>query len=133
MKLKHFNLQVGCQIFKAFSDDNRVRIIHLLHKVDEMCISDLEQVLDFTQTKTSRHLSYLKNSGLVSYKKVDQWVYYYLKEEVKGIVEQIFSFLEKDVVLESDVKNYQTLYANNYLAIRKLHARQNKYQLPELG
>lgn len=132
MKIKHFNLQVGCQIFKAFSDDNRVRILYLLNKTGEMCISDLEQVLDFTQTKTSRHLGYLKNSGLVSYRKVDQWVYYYIKEEVKGIVEQVFSFLERDTVLENDIKSYQTLYANNYLAVRKLHARQNTYELPEL-
>src|SRR3712207_9002657 len=35
-------------------------------KNSEMCISDIEQVLDFTQTKTSRHLSYLKLSGLRS-------------------------------------------------------------------
>ena len=39
------------------------------------------QVLDFTQTKTSRQLSYLKNAGLVNVRRLDNWMYYFLKEE----------------------------------------------------
>ncbi|MDX1904672.1 MAG: metalloregulator ArsR/SmtB family transcription factor, partial [Thermonemataceae bacterium] len=64
MRVKHFNLTVGSQIFKAFSDESRIRIMYLLFKNKEMCISDLELILDFTQTKISRHLIYLKNAGL---------------------------------------------------------------------
>jgi DNA-binding transcriptional ArsR family regulator len=49
-----------------------------------MVVADLEQVLDFTQTKTSRQLAYLKNAGLVSVRRLDNWMYYFIKEEMSG-------------------------------------------------
>ncbi len=128
MKLKHFNLQLGTQFLKAFSDESRIRIVHLLFKNKEMCISDIEMVLDFTQTKTSRHLIYLKNAGLVDAKKVDQWTYYSIKEEVSEFVEMIYKYLGKDPNLLTDLKNYNTLYNNRELAICKLHSRKWMHQ-----
>lgn len=125
MRLKHFNITFGSHIFKAFSEESRIRIIHLLYNNEEMCISDIEHILDFTQAKTSRHLIYLKNAGLLGFKKVDQWAYYYLKEEVKDIVQQIFQYLGKDPVLLNDQETYRILYSNRELAICKRH--QNKW------
>jgi DNA-binding transcriptional ArsR family regulator len=127
MRLKHFNITFGSQIFKAFSEEARIRIIYLLYNNEEMCISDIEHILDFTQAKTSRHLIYLKNAGLVGFKKVDQWAYYYLKEEVKDIVQQIFQYLGKDTVLLNDQETYRILYSNRELAICKRH--QNKWSV----
>jgi ArsR family transcriptional regulator, arsenate/arsenite/antimonite-responsive transcriptional repressor len=126
MRLKHFNLAFGSQIFKAFSDESRVRILHLLFQNKEMCISDMEMVLEFTQTKTSRHLIYLKNAGLTNARKVDQWVFYYLKDEVSDIINQLFKYMEKDSTLLKDQDIYLTLYSNRELAINKLQNR--KYQ-----
>jgi len=94
-----------------------------------MCISDLEQVLDFTQAKTSRHVIYLKNSGLLSFKKMDQWVYYYLKDEFTEIVGQLFGYMSKDQVLQNDYETYQVLYSNRELAINKLH--QDRHRMKE--
>ena len=88
-----------------------------------MCISDLEQVLGFTQTKTSRHLIYLKNSGILSTRKQDQWVFYYLKEEVFDIISQIYRFLEKDQTLRKDFEVYKTMYSNRELAVNKLESK----------
>lgn len=121
MKLKNFNLSFGSQLFKTFSDESRVRILFLLYKNKEMCISDLEQILDFTQAKTSRHVLYLKNSGLLSFKKMDQWVYYYLKDEFTEIVGQLFQYMSKDTTLLNDYETFQVLYSNRELAINKLH------------
>ncbi|MEQ9414704.1 MAG: ArsR family transcriptional regulator, partial [Cyclobacteriaceae bacterium] len=56
MRLKHFNIDLGAQIFLSCSDTSRLRILNLIMNNGEMCISDLERILDFTQTKTSRHL-----------------------------------------------------------------------------
>ncbi|MEJ2005975.1 MAG: metalloregulator ArsR/SmtB family transcription factor [Cyclobacteriaceae bacterium] len=123
MRLKNFSLLFGSQIFKACSEESRLRILHLILKNREMCISDLEQVLDFTQTTTSRHLIYLKNAGILSTRKQDQWVFYYLKEEVLDIINQIFQFLKKDQTLLQDYENYKTMYSNRELAINKLEKR----------
>jgi DNA-binding transcriptional ArsR family regulator len=121
MKLKNFNLPFGVQLFKAYSDESRIRILYLVYKNDEMCIADLEQVLDFTQTKISRHLSYLKNAGLVGYRKVDQWAYYFIKDEVSDLIGQLFQYLSKDSVLLSDMETYRILYSNRELAIYNRH------------
>jgi len=132
IRLKHFELRTGADIFKAFSDEARIRIMNLLLAYDQMCISDLELILDFTQTKTSRHLTYLKNARLVRYRKIDQWVYYYINDAYLDIINQVFSFMEKDPVLAKDLSEYRTLYSNNELAVRKLHNKQKVYRLPEL-
>jgi len=132
MRLKTFNLSLGAQIFKACADESRLRILSLIVLNGEMCISDLELILDFTQTKTSRQLGTLKNSGVLRYKKVDQWAYYFINETYYEIIAQLFTFLEKDPLLLKDQEEYRTLYSNNELAVRKLHNKLKIYHLPEL-
>lgn len=123
MKLKHFNLSFGTQIFKSFSDESRTRIMHLLFHTEELTISDIMTILDFTQTKTSRHMTYLRNAGMVSSRHQDQWVFYRLREESLNLVNQIFSFVERDAQLQEDLKIYRTLKANRELAINKIEAK----------
>ncbi len=119
MRLKNFSLAFGAQIFKALSEEARVRILHLLFRKNELSISDLEQILDFTQAKTSRHLTYLKNRGIVNTRQDDQWVFYSIKEEVLDMVRQIMEYLNRDPVLLMDLENYETLYSNRELAAYK--------------
>ena len=132
MKLKALTLAHGAEIFKAFSEEARIRIVNLIHDHEEMCVSDLEQILDFSQTKTSRHVNYLKNIGLLGLKKRDQWIYYYIKEEYSGVIVQLLAYVQKDNLLLEDMRNYKILYSNNALAIRKVHNQQSRYNLPEL-
>jgi ArsR family transcriptional regulator, arsenate/arsenite/antimonite-responsive transcriptional repressor len=123
VRLKHFNIEPGAQIFLACSDPARLRILHLIMTNGEMCISDLEHILEFTQTKTSRHLIYLKNSGILTIRKVNQWIFYQIKDEVFDIVKQILQFLLRDPVLQNDQQIFQTLYTNRELALNKLKIR----------
>lgn len=85
-----------------------------------MCISDLEHILDFTQTKTSRHLIYLKNAGILTTRKFNQWVFYQIKDEVLDIVKQMLQFIKRDSVLLHDQQVFETLFSNRELAINKL-------------
>lgn len=115
MRLKHFNLSVGAQLMKSLGDESRVRILSLLVEANELTITDLELILDFTQTKTSRHVTYLKNSGLLTARKHDQWVIYSIKEEWKDLIRQIISYFEKDATLIKDKEVYKTLNSNREL------------------
>ena len=126
MRLKSFNLSFGAQLFKALSDEARIRILFLLYNNKELTISDLELILEFTQTKTARHLTYLKNSGIVMSRKRDQWAFYYLKEEVGDVITQVFSYLSKEQVLLQDQKVHDTLFSNRELAVNKLEPRRWK-------
>ncbi len=120
MRLKSFNLTLGSQIFKACADESRLRILHLIFSNGEMCISDLEKILDFTQAKTSRHLIYLKNSGILTHRRYNHWVFYQIKDEVLEILKQIFQFLRHDRQLQQDQQVYQTLFSNRELVLNKL-------------
>ncbi|HYG19506.1 MAG TPA: metalloregulator ArsR/SmtB family transcription factor [Ohtaekwangia sp.] len=124
MRLKSFNLTLGSQIFKACADESRLRILHLIFMNGEMCITDVEKILDFTQAKTSRHLIYLKNAGILSYKRYNHWVFYQIKDEVGDIIKQIFQFLRKDLQLQTDQQIYQTMFSNRELAVNKLQIQE---------
>lgn len=121
MRLKHFNVDLGAQIFLACSDTSRLRIMNLILTNGEMCITDLERILDFTQTKTSRHLIYLKNSGILTSRKYNQWVFYQIKDEVFDLVKQILQFLRRDPIMQKDQQVFQTMHSNRELALNKLH------------
>ncbi|HZX75058.1 MAG TPA: metalloregulator ArsR/SmtB family transcription factor [Cyclobacteriaceae bacterium] len=123
MRLKHFNIDLGAQIFLACSDTSRLRILNLIMTNGEMCITDLERILEFTQTKTSRHLIYLKNSGILTSRKYNQWVFYQIKDEVFDIIKQMIQFLSRDTMLQKDQQIYQTLFTNRELALNKLQMR----------
>lgn len=123
MRLKHFNIDLGAQIFLSCSDTSRLRILNLIMNNGEMCISDLERILEFTQTKTSRHLIYLKNSDILSVRKYNQWVFYQIKDEVFDIIKQILQFISRDPILQQDQDVYKTLYSNRELALNKLNIR----------
>ncbi|MBK6267170.1 metalloregulator ArsR/SmtB family transcription factor [Marivirga sp. S37H4] len=123
MRLKNFTLNFSVQVFKCLADDSRLRILFQVHENQQMCISDLELILNFTQAKTSRHLLYLKNNGVLNSRKVDQWVFYNVKEEVKDLLSQSFRFVEKDQLLQKDLETFKVMYANRELALNKLHNR----------
>jgi len=67
------------RMFKALSDETRLRILHLLLK-GELCICELMEVLELPQSNVSRHMAYLKNAGLVDDRREAVWVYYSLIE-----------------------------------------------------
>jgi ArsR family transcriptional regulator, arsenate/arsenite/antimonite-responsive transcriptional repressor len=116
MKLKNLSLTFSTKVFKALAEEPRIRILNLLQNHNEMCISDIEMILDYTQTKTSRHMTYLKNAGIVGFRKSDQWIFYYIQDEVQGILSQIWQFIEKDNILTKDIEVFQVMYSNRELA-----------------
>ena len=127
MRVKHFPVAFGQQLFKALGDESRVRLLHLLWRNHEMVVGDLEQVLDFTQTKTSRQLAYLKNAGLVGVRRLDNWMFYFLRDETAELLQPLLGLMERDPQLVRDQQVYQTLWNNRELAAYKI---QNRRWLP---
>ena len=123
-----FDLAAAGLLHRAFGDVARVRILNLILPNEEMCIMDLELVLDFTQTKTSRHLGHLKTAGLVTPRQVDQWVYYRLRPEAQPVVAALLAWVRQDATLLADAETFRVLYSNRELAIWQLHQRQRRRQ-----
>ena len=72
-------MQEILNIFKALSDETRLRILKLLEH-GELCVCDLFSALDMVQPKVSFHLSVLKEAGLIADRKEGRWVHYRLDE-----------------------------------------------------
>ncbi|NLO88783.1 MAG: winged helix-turn-helix transcriptional regulator [Clostridia bacterium] len=91
---------------KALSDETRLRIINLLYE-KELCVCDIKETLKITQTKASRHLSYLKNAGLVEDRKQAQWVYYSLikNESIKFLDSLVLDSLRNTELIKDDLKS----------------------------
>lgn len=82
------------KIFKALAEESRLRILSILLEND-MCVCELENCLNLKQSNISRHLSALKNSGLLdSYKKA-QWAYYRINEDFIRENQQLWIYLDE--------------------------------------
>lgn len=95
-------------VFKALADESRLRILHLILKSGELCVCDIESTTGFTQTKVSRHLSYLKNAGLLDSRQQGLWMLYKIaeprNEAHRRILDLLFAMLEADPVAKRDAK-----------------------------
>ena len=67
------------RVFKALSDETRLRIIKLLEQ-GELCVCDITAALDMVQPKVSFHLSSLKEAGLIKDRKQGKWIHYSLND-----------------------------------------------------
>ena len=81
------------QYFKALSDVNRLRILNLLLH-GELCVCDIQYVLETSQPNVSRHLAYLKNSGLVIDRRDGYRIFYRLAEPRLSPKKRLFELLQ---------------------------------------
>jgi ArsR family transcriptional regulator len=82
------------QYCKGIADRNRLRILNLLLH-GELCGCDIQYVLDTSQPNISRHLQYLKNSGLVLDRRDGFRIFYRLAEPIQGAKKLLFEFLQQ--------------------------------------
>jgi len=66
------------QLFRALADDTRLRILALL-SAGEVCVCHIHGALDLPQPTVSRHLAYLRKSGLAAARREGLWMYYSLQ------------------------------------------------------
>jgi ArsR family transcriptional regulator, arsenate/arsenite/antimonite-responsive transcriptional repressor len=63
--------------FQAMSDPLRLRVLDLLRH-QELCVCELCEVLQVSQSKLSFHLKTLKDAGLLQSRQEGRWIYYRL-------------------------------------------------------
>ena len=88
-------------IFKALSDETRLKIIKLLEK-GELCVCEIVNALNMIQPKVSFHLGVLKDVGLVKIRKKGKWILYSLDSSDLFQRFLIFSVIEK--ISDEDIK-----------------------------
>jgi ArsR family transcriptional regulator len=66
-------------IFKALSEETRLRILKLLEH-GELCVCDIVAALDMVQPKVSFHLNVLKKAGFLKDRKQGRWTHYLIDD-----------------------------------------------------
>ena len=67
------------ELFKIFGDSTRIKILYVLFE-SEMCVCDIAQLLNMTQSAISHQLRALKQSKLVKYRREGKTVFYSLAD-----------------------------------------------------
>jgi ArsR family transcriptional regulator len=75
-------------LLKALADATRLRILGLL-LTGEICVCHIHESLRIPQPKTSRHLAYLRRTGLVQTRREGLWVYYRLADAPDPVLRTI--------------------------------------------
>jgi ArsR family transcriptional regulator, arsenate/arsenite/antimonite-responsive transcriptional repressor len=105
------------EVFKSLGDETRLRIIHLLSK-EELCVCELETLLGLTQSNVSRHLNKLRISGIITYEKKSQWVYYRIncsfRKESKLLIEFIREKCENNPKFNRDIESLNKYKSSNF-------------------
>jgi ArsR family transcriptional regulator len=89
-------MKTTARIFKALSDETRLRILCLLLE-GELCVCDLMAVLQLPQSTVSRHLAYLKNSGWVDDRRCGVWMYYSIADKGSELHHGLLDTLRNDL------------------------------------
>ncbi|MBH0157150.1 MAG: ArsR/SmtB family transcription factor [Bacillota bacterium] len=68
-------------IFKALSDETRLKIAYALTLEKELCVCDVANIVGSTTATASHHLRHLRSMGLMKYRKEGKLVFYSLDDE----------------------------------------------------
>lgn len=69
-------MRKAVRVFRALSDETRIRLIKLLEDAGEVCVCDIMNAMGISQTRASRNLNILKGAGLVTDRRDKHRIYY---------------------------------------------------------
>jgi len=92
-------------IAAALADENRIRALLALRH-GELCVCQVVELLDLAPSTVSKHLSILRQAGLVESRKQARWMYYALPQrpdpDVRRAIDWAWQSLEKSPQAQKD-------------------------------
>jgi ArsR family transcriptional regulator len=105
-------------LFKALADKTRLRILALLGR-NEVCVCHIHDSLGLPQPTVSRHLAYLRRSGLVAARRDGVWMHYQLSRSlnpvIQGVVVAAVEALQQVPATTQDRKQFQRSFGRLYV------------------
>lgn len=91
---------------KALGDSNRLRALLSL-RTGELCLCRIIELLGLAPSTVSKHMSILKQAGLVESRKEERWIYYRLPENsedhaISRLIKITVETLGSDQTIETD-------------------------------
>jgi DNA-binding transcriptional ArsR family regulator len=84
-------------LLDAAGNLQRLSIIYLLHAHKELCVCDLAEVLEITDSAVSQHLRKLRDKNIVKFRREKQTIYY-------SLVQNIFTTNVQDMLALNEIK-----------------------------
>ena len=103
-------MQAAVTFAKALADSTRLRIIAALRQ-RELCVCELCDALEATQSTLSTHLTLLRDAGIARTRKQGKWIYYRLSEEASPLIETFlrhFADARRDKQMRRDTDRLRT-------------------------
>jgi ArsR family transcriptional regulator, arsenate/arsenite/antimonite-responsive transcriptional repressor len=95
------------RLFRALGDPTRLRLLNLMAE-QEVCVCYFTEVIGAPQPKISRHLAYLRQSGIVAARRQGKWMHYRLaapsSPHVASIMRSVLAALKQDKQLQRDLQ-----------------------------
>jgi ArsR family transcriptional regulator, arsenate/arsenite/antimonite-responsive transcriptional repressor len=106
------------EAFKALADKTRLRILALLGN-NEVCVCHIHDSLGLPQPTVSRHLAYLRRSGLVVVRRDGVWMHYQvarsLDPAVQRVVDSAVEALQQVPSTNQDRRQFQRAFGQLYV------------------
>ncbi|HWP82184.1 MAG TPA: metalloregulator ArsR/SmtB family transcription factor [Bacteroidota bacterium] len=94
-------------LLNVAGNHQRLKIIYLLHAHKEMCVCDLAEVLQLTDSAVSQHLRKLKDKNIVKSRREKQTIYY-------SLVQNLFTTNLQEMFDPTEIKQSHTLIDEEY-------------------
>lgn len=105
-------------LFKALADKTRLRILALLGS-NEVCVCHIHDSLNLPQPTVSRHLAYLRKSGIVEARRDGVWMHYQVSRSlspvIKDLVTATLSALQQLPAATQDRKQFERTFGQLYV------------------
>jgi ArsR family transcriptional regulator len=105
-------------VFKALADKTRLRILALLGN-NEVCVCHIHDSLGVPQPTVSRHLAYLRKSGLVAARRDGVWMHYQvstsLSPAIQGVIAAAVDALQQLPATSQDRKQFERAFGQLYV------------------
>ncbi len=96
-------MQRVLQLAKALSDETRLRVVRALQQ-GELCVCELCDTLDVTQSTLSTHLQIIRDAGLVTVRRKGKWNYYALEAGIVRLLDRFFTDAAPDLGSDKTLK-----------------------------
>lgn len=99
-------MREALRVFAALSDESRVRMVYALRH-GELCVCQLIELMGLSPSTVSKHLSILRDAGLLDSRKEGRWVYYRMADKtlfpmIGKKAAPVFQSLEKSPAVMAD-------------------------------
>ncbi len=115
------------RVMKALSDPNRVRVLKLL-QAGELCVCEIQNVLELAQSTVSKHMKILEDAGLVDRKRQGTWMIYSLADGSESVYAKIMlaelgHWLDDDKELDAMRKALPEAVVQRNCTVKKLEEK----------